>query len=312
MGDGARSKISVVSPVYRAEYIVDELVTLVSLELSKITDHYEILLVEDGSPDHSWEKIEAICRLDKRVKGIRLSSNFGQHYAITAGIDHATGEWVVVMDCDLQDRPGEIIRLYEKALEGYDIVMARRENRMDGFLKRMFSKIFYHALSVLTHARHDAAVANFGIYNFRVTDAIRNMQQASRYFPSMLDWPGFKTTTIDVQHAARASGTTSYNLSRLARLATEIILAFSQKPLRISITVFFVISAIAFFATVYHAICAFSCGLFFICCIRILISGLMFILLYLSGLYVMKALKEIKGRTYYSILHAINIDSKIK
>src|SRR5207244_2862771 len=97
--------ISVVSPVYRAEEIVGELVRRLTTELEAITPNFEIVLVEDGSPDRCWSRIEEACAVDPRVKGIRLSRNFGQHYAITAGLDHAGGQWVVVMDCDLQDDP---------------------------------------------------------------------------------------------------------------------------------------------------------------------------------------------------------------
>ncbi len=142
--------ISVVSPVYGAEKIIDKLVEINIAELSKITDNFEIVLVDDRGPGNSWAKIVAQGKLDKRVKGIRLSRNFGQHYAITAGLDHARGEWIVVMDCDLQDRPEEIPRLYKKALEGYDVVLARREVRKDTFFKVMFSKLFHKTLTFLT------------------------------------------------------------------------------------------------------------------------------------------------------------------
>ena len=136
-------KISIVSPVYFGEKLVQELVSRIIGTVSKITDDYEIILVEDGSPDKSWEEIQNACRANKKVKGIKLSRNFGQHYAITAGLQKASGDWVVVMDCDLQDRPEEITRLYEKAQEGYDTVFAQREFRQDSFIKRISSKIFY-------------------------------------------------------------------------------------------------------------------------------------------------------------------------
>lgn len=174
--------ISIVSPVYKAEKIVDILVKRIKEEVSKITENYEIILVEDGSPDRSWEAIERNCMEDKRVKGIKLSRNFGQHYAITAGLDHAKGEWTVVMDCDLQDRPEEIINLYQKALEGYDIVLARRHKRQDSFLKRTFSWLFYKILSYLTGTKHDPAVANFGIYHKKVIQAVSQMRESIRYF----------------------------------------------------------------------------------------------------------------------------------
>ena len=114
--------ISVVSPIYKAENIISELVSRLQFELSKITDDFEIILVEDCGPDNSWEQVLIESNKDNRVKGIKLSRNFGQHHAITAGLDASKGDWVVVMDCDLQDRPEEIINLYNEAKKGFDIV----------------------------------------------------------------------------------------------------------------------------------------------------------------------------------------------
>ena len=142
-----RPHLSIVSPVYKAENIVAQLVSEIKKNVTEITQDFDIILVEDGSPDNSWEEIEKQCKIDPRIKGIKLSRNFGQHYAITAGLDHAPGQWVIVMDCDLQDRPEEIRNLYKKAQEGFDIVLARRIARKDKFLKRISSKLFYTILS---------------------------------------------------------------------------------------------------------------------------------------------------------------------
>jgi dolichol-phosphate mannosyltransferase len=121
--------ISIVSPVYQAEKIIPLLVERIENTVGKITADYEIILVEDGGPDNSWRVIEAITKNNSKLKGIKLSRNFGQHPAIMAGLSQAKGEWVVVMDCDLQDQPEEIEKLYNKALEGFEIVQARRKNR---------------------------------------------------------------------------------------------------------------------------------------------------------------------------------------
>ena len=131
--------ISIVSPVYKGEKMVAELVRRNVESVSTITENYEIILVNDASPDGSWEEIVKQCESNPKVKGINLSRNFGQHYAITAGLHYVKGDWVVVMDCDLQDRPEEIPNLYRKALEGYDIVYARRLHKKFGFLKRFTS-----------------------------------------------------------------------------------------------------------------------------------------------------------------------------
>ncbi len=131
--------ISVVIPVYKAENCLNELYARLDNSLVSISPSYEIILVEDCGGDRSWEKIVELSRRDKRVKGIQFSRNFGQHYGITAGLDISQGQWVVVMDCDLQDAPEEIPRLHAKALEGFDIVLASRTNRQDSFFKKSTS-----------------------------------------------------------------------------------------------------------------------------------------------------------------------------
>ncbi len=239
--------LSIVSPVYSAEKILPVLVQRITQAVSAITSDFEIVLVDDRSPpDNSWAVIEGLALENPAIKGIRLSRNFGQHYAITAGLDHAKGEWIVVMDCDLQDRPEEIPALYQKAHEGFDIVLARRAVRKDKLAKRLFSKYFYLSLSYLTGSEQDASVANFGIYHHKVTDAIRQMRESIRYFPTMVQWVGFRAAKIEVQHDERfEGGETSYNLRKLLRLATDIILAFSDKPLRILIKGGILISTIS-------------------------------------------------------------------
>jgi glycosyltransferase involved in cell wall biosynthesis len=228
--------ISVVSPVYLGEDTVGALVERVTAELHKITDSYEIILVEDGSPDGSWEQIAKICKLDPHVRGIKLSRNFGQHQAITAGLDHAKGEWAVVMDCDLQDRPEEISNLYRRAMEGFEIVLARRITRQDSAIKRASSKLFYGALQYLTGISQDPLVANFGIYHRRVIDVLTyDMRESIRFFPMMVRWLGFDVATIDVAHAESARDSSAYSIVKLIDLAFNVMLTFSDKPLRLTV-----------------------------------------------------------------------------
>ncbi len=302
---------SIVSPVYRAEKIVDTLVERITTEVSKITENFEIILVEDGSPDDSWQKITENCQKDTRVKGIQFSRNFGQHYAITAGLDQARGEWVIVMDCDLQDRPEEIIHLYTKAQEGYDVVLARRHQRQDTFLKRFFSWAFYRVLSYLTGVQHDPAVANFGIYHQKVIEAVCQMRESIRVFPIMVRWVGFRQTKIDVVHAEREEGKTSYNFKRLLNLALDIILAYSDKPIRLTIKAGFFISLLSFvFAVV--IVVRYLLGIIEVAGYASLIvsiwffSGLIMMTLGVIGLYVGKTFEGIKNRPIYIITDRYN------
>lgn len=245
-------KISVVSPIYRAEPFIEELVERLCRTLSQITSDYEIILVNDASPDNSWRVIKKRAQINDRVIGINLSRNFGQHYAITAGLDHVSGDWIVVMDCDLQDQPEEILKLYSKSQEGYDIVLARRAIRQDSFSKKMFSNLFYKILSYLTGTTQDAAVANFGIYKRNVIDTIISLRESIRYFPTMVRWVGYNTTSIDINHSERAEGGSSYNFKKLTNLATDIILAYSDKPIRLAIKFGFSISAISILIALYY------------------------------------------------------------
>ena len=169
--------LSVVSPVYRAVNLVGKLVNEIRATLEPLGIPFEIILVEDASPDKSWEAICLCCEKFAEVRGVRLSRNFGQHYAISAGLSLARGDWVIVMDCDLQDRPAEIPRLLQKAAEGYDVVVARRALRQDGFFKKLSSQIFYGTLGWLTGTPHDPAIANFGIYSAKVIGAINSMPE---------------------------------------------------------------------------------------------------------------------------------------
>ena len=227
--------LSIVSPVYRAEKIVPMLVQRIVESVQQITDDYEIILVEDGSKDDSWAAIAAVAAQNPKVVGVKLSRNFGQHHAITAGLDCAKGEWIVVMDCDLQDQPEEIPRFYAKAQEGYDVVLGRRHQRKDTFLKRLSSKFFYKTLGWLAGMEYDSTVANFGIYNRKVIDSVVAMRESIRNFVLMVQWVGFRQTKIDITHASRFEGETSYTFWQLVNLALNIALSYSDKPIRLTI-----------------------------------------------------------------------------
>lgn len=308
----AEIQISVVSPVYKAEKIVSELVLQLTKTLSSITDNFEIILVNDASPDNSWLAIVDECQKDKRVKGINLSRNFGQHYAITAGLSSATGEWVVVMDCDLQDDPKEIPNLYNKALEGWDSVFAQRIQRKDSFLKKTFSKLFYTFFSYLTETKQDPTVANFGIYNKKVICAILEMKDQVRYFPTMVQWVGFNKYYLPVKHASRYEGKSSYNFKGLLELALNNIIAFSDKPLRLVAKLGLIIALLSFIAALIYFVS------YFIGNIEVLgfttlilsiwfLSGIVIFILGMIGLYIGKVFEKVKDRPSFIIKESFNI-----
>ena len=302
---------SIVSPVYKAENIVSKLVERIEKSMAGITDDFEIVLVEDGSPDKSWEAIETVSKTNKRVKGIKLSRNFGQHYAITAGLDHAKGEWVVVMDCDLQDQPEEIEKLYNKAQEGYDVVLASRVERNDSFFKKFFSKLFFKTLSYLSGYKHDETIANFGIYHRKVIDSVIQMRESIRFFPTMVKWVGFKTTKVSVEHASRFEGKTSYNFKKLVKLAVDIILAYSDKPLLLMIKIGGLISLGSICVAAYYLI-KWAMGDITVMGYTSLIvsvwflSGVIIATLGIVGLYVGKTFEGVRNRPLYIIKKTVN------
>ena len=303
--------ISIVSPVYKAENIISELIERIEKAVAPITEQYEIILVDDGSPDHSWNAIKEAALVNKKIKAIKLSRNFGQHHAISAGLDHANGEWVVVMDCDLQDQPEEIPKLLKKAQEGFEVVLARRIQRKDSWLKKIYSKVFYKTLGYLTGTRQDSSVANFGIYNKNVIHELRKMKERIRYFPAMVSWLGFNVTKLDVEHAHRFEGKTTYNFSKMMDLALSIILAYSDKPLKLTIKLGLLISAISFFFSFYTIIKWYYGGITVIGYASLItsiwfLSGCILVTLGITGLYVGKTFEDVKERPIYVVQELIN------
>jgi adenylylsulfate kinase-like enzyme/glycosyltransferase involved in cell wall biosynthesis len=238
--------ISVVSPVYRAEGCVKELCDRLRSSLSSITNDFEIVLVEDRGPDNSWQVIEQEASKDPRIRGIRLARNFGQHRAITAGLDVASGDWVVVMDCDLQDPPEDIVKLYAKAIEGYSIVVAQFEERAESSFRQLISKVFWGVLSWFAGIRFDHRVGNFRIMSREVVESFRLYREQLRFLGGITSLMGFTTTSISLKRDPRFAGETSYSLRRLLAVATDIVMAYSDKPLKISVIFGLFIAGLSF------------------------------------------------------------------
>ena len=305
--------ISVIIPVYKAEECLDELYRRLTASLETLTADFEIVLVEDCGGDRSWPMILDLARRDARVRGIQFSRNFGQHYGITAGLDHCDGDWVVVMDCDLQDRPEEIPRLYAAALEGYDVVLARRGRRNDPLLKRCTSWLFYKIFSYLADMDYDGETGNFRIISRKVVESFRTMRERLRFFGGLVAWMGFPTVSIDVQHDERFAGQSTYTFGKLWKLASETIIAYSDKPLRLSIRFGFAISALAFAYGSYIIYRALVHGAAITGWSSLIVSvyflgGIVISLLGMIGVYLGKAFDEVKQRPLY-ILRRTTFDA---
>lgn len=312
MMNAQNNRLSIVVPVYMGRVFLRELYGRVRKSTESIFSDFELILVNDASPDNVWPDIVALCKEDLRVKGINLSRNFGQHYAITAGLAYVTGDWVVVMDCDLQDRPEEIPSLYAKAQEGYDSVFAQRTNRQDRWMKRMQSRLFYLLFSYLTDTRMDASVANFGIYRRTVVDAILAMNDKLRYFPAMVQWVGFRKVYCAVKHDERKIGGSSYSFIKLLKLSIDTIMGFSEKPLRLFVTIGVLLTVGSFaLALVYFAFAVskrFAISGFASIMISIwFVAGVMMTMLGIIGAYLGKVFNQSKNRPIFIVAKAINI-----
>lgn len=307
-------EISVIIPVYKAQECLPELYKRLIQSLEQFTKSFEIIFIEDCGGDLSWEIIKSIGNDDPRVKGIQFSRNFGQHPGIFAGLDLCDGEWVVIMDCDLQERPEDIEKLYQRAKEGYDIVLTSRKNRQHGMMKIFWAKVFYWLYEFFTDTTVDGSLGSFSLLSKKVVHVLRQIKEQSRSHSSLVyfKWLGFRTSCIEVDHAARFAGGSSYSMSRLFKLGINSIIAYSNKPLRISIWFGFVIATAAIL---------FACNLvlkYIMQGIGVegwttvvvsiwLLAGLGFINMGIMGLYIGKIFEETKERPIYVIGESINI-----
>ena len=303
--------ISVVIPMYGCRAAVNELHRRLCENLEKLTNSFEIIMVDDCCPQNSWKEIVKICEKDKRVKGIHLSRNFGQIKAITAGLDQSRGDWVVVMDCDLQDRPESIIELYNKAQEGYDVVFARRKGRKDTWLTKRLSKLFYKVYDYFTDGNFDSSICNFSISKRKVIDSYCRMREHNRAFVMFVRWLGFNQTAIELEADKRFEGKSSYNLKKKMKMAFEIITSQSNKPLLFSVKVGFFIALLSLIYIIYLVVRTLAFGDVLIGWTSIMASiylatGILLCAIGVAGIYIGNIFEEAKNRPIYVISEILN------
>lgn len=307
-------ELSVVSPCYGAPTLLRQLVKEITEAVSPLTESYEIVLVEDYSPDNSREIIREICAEDPHVKGIFLSRNFGQQSALNAGYDQAQGNYVVTLDCDLQNPPAQIRDLYLKAKEGYDIVYATRRNRPDSFFMTQGSHIFNKLMGFLTDTRQDESVAEFAIFSHKVVEAMAKLGDYHRYYPLMTQWVGFKTAKVDVEHAVRSDGKrSSYSMRKRIELAVTTAVSFSTKSLRLIVYFGTVITLLAILAAIALVIKTLVMdtqvsGWVTLFVSMWFISGIMISVMGIIAVYIGSIFDEVKHRPSYLISETLNIE----
>jgi glycosyltransferase involved in cell wall biosynthesis len=312
---GTSPLLSIVAPVYRSDAIVPEFVRRTCEGASKVTDDFELLLIEDGSPDNSWSAIVSECDRDPRVKGVQLSRNFGQQPAITAGLAHARGRYVVVMDSDLQDDPVYIPDLYRKSLEGFDIVFARKRIRRFGVLRNLSTRFYYAMFRWLASIDYDQHVGAYSILTRRVVDAFLQFGDYRRGYVIVLGWLGFRRSHVDVEHRERPVGQSSYTTWGLMGHAITIAMAYSDKPLRLSIYFGVALSALSFLLGIWLATRYFTSnvgqlalGWTSIIISHLFLNGLLLISLGVVGLYIGRIFEQVKQRPIFVVRETRNVE----
>ena len=308
-------EISVISPCYGAPTLLRQLVKEITEVVSPLTESYEIVLVEDCSPDNSRDIIREICAQDSHVKGVFLSRNFGQQYALNAGFDLSKGDYVVTLDCDLQNPPAQIKDLYEKIQEGYDIVFASRQNRPDNFFMTQGSHLFNKLMGFLTDTKQDESLAEFAIYRRKVIEAMAQMGDYRRYYPLMNQWVGFKTAKILVNHDERTDGKeSSYSMRKRINLAISTAVAFSTKSLRLIVYFGFVITFIAILLALFLVIKTLITGIDVSGWVTLFVSmwfiaGILVTVIGIVAVYIGSIFDEVKRRPSYIIDEKLNFES---
>lgn len=298
--------ISVVSPVYRAEKIVGELVARITDSVKQLTDSFEIILVEDGSPDNSWSEIEKQAKSNPHVRGVKLARNFGQHNAVRAGVELSQGAYVVVMDCDLQDDPVYIRELYEKIQSDVDIVFTRKKERRHSRKKNFVSYLFHWVFNLLTDTHQiDPNLSGYAIMSRKAARAFSHFREPNKAYISILQWIGLPHATIEVDHRERFEGTSSYTFRTLFHHAITGLTANSDKLLWVSIYLgffffFFSLVMTALIIGFYFTVGA-QAGWTSIIAAMLLCTGLILVCLGIVGLYIGKIFELSKARPLFLV-----------
>ncbi len=306
--------LSIVSPVYLGEPCVDELVEGIRSTIETFTPNFEIILVEDGSPDGSWGKIREQCEKDPRIKGIRLSRNFGQHQAITAGLSAARGKRVALLDCDLQDDPKYLKDLYQKSLEGFDVVLTKKSARAHPPLKNFFAFLFSLIFNQLIDDRNYKMNTDVGVYSMitrKVVDAFLRVNDYQRHYLTILRWLGFSSVTIPVEHRQRPYGKSSYTLRKILNHGLDGIVSQSDKLLYLSVQIgflFFILStfSILYLVTRYFFLSRPLEGWTSLMVLVLFSTGLILMSLGILGIYLGKTFDQVKARPLFLIDERLN------
>lgn len=299
-------KLSIVVPVFNEANNVTEFYNRIKNALNGLVSDYEIIFVDDGSNDNSFDVICSLHTINPQVKVIRFSRNFGHHIALSAGLDFAQGEAVAFMDGDLQHPPEAIQKFLEKIQDGYDVVYAVHPEKKHGILKRLASTIFSFVINHLTQEPIFISSNVFQVMRRSVVEVLKTFPERNRYFLGLVSWVGFKQTGVIVRHEKRYSGKTKYTFSKLFQLAFDAVFSFSLRPLRLATLISVIMFCFSVLLGSYYLFIKFVYGIPFpgfasLIVAILFISGLQFLFLGIIGEYIGRTYVETKHRPLYII-----------
>lgn len=305
--------ISVVVPVYGCPNAIQELHQRLVNTLKGMDKKYEIILVDDCDGMGSWNEIEKVAEKDKNVKAIQFTKNFGQGRAITAGVHYAHGEWIITMDCDLQDAPENIPLLYERAMKGYDVVFVRRQKRKDSFIVQTFSKLYHKIFSYLSGMSFDYELGTYLIANKRAIDYFRQSKDRGRDLAMYMMWLNFKSDYIELEHDWRYDGKSSYTFRKKWNYAIGVMTAFSNRILYVPIHIglFSALISLVYLIYIFYSFfilknnpegwTALAAAIFFF-------GGLILSTLGVMGVYLGNIFDMNKSRPLYVVQKSLNVE----
>jgi polyisoprenyl-phosphate glycosyltransferase len=309
-----KPEYSLVVPIYNEEESISELVHRLELLIDKLDGEAEVILVDDGSTDGSYELMSSVRERDPRFKLLRLSRNFGHQIAVTAGLDVAAGNAVIVMDADLQDPPEVALDLAARWRDGYDVVFAVREEREgETPFKRATASLFYRLFRRVSDVDVPLDVGDFRLVDRRALEAFLSMRESNRYVRGMFSWIGFRQVGVPFRREERFAGETKYPLRKMLRFATDGIVSFSAYPLRLALNLGFLVSALSFLLGVVFLISKFAGfysvpGLASIAVFVAFLGGIQLLLIGIMGEYIARIHDEVKGRPLYLVRDAQGLE----
>jgi polyisoprenyl-phosphate glycosyltransferase len=298
-------ELSVVVAVYRCAECLRPLYDRLVSSLAQAAQTFEIIFVDDASPDDAWRLLAELVAQDTHVRAIRLSRNFGQHAAITAGLQESRGRWIVVMDCDLQDLPEEVPKLYRRALNGYDIVFARRNRRRDSRFRRWAASAYFRLMNRFVGTSIDGEYGTFSVISRPVRDAYLSIGDQGRHYLLILYWLGFTQTAVDVPHGARHAGESSYTFTKLVRHAVDGVFFQTTVLLRWIVYFGFLVAVVGvLLAGLFVLILIFGDpppGWTSLAVLILIIGGFIIMSTGVTGLYIGKIFDQVKDRPLYVV-----------